>query len=59
LFGRAMEAAAQTLLKEMGTSVGTVWVPTSTADYSSFILTAADAPAEVVVDCRERLRHVD
>lgn len=48
-FGRTMEAAAQAVLKEKGgTSVGTVWVPTSTADYSSFLLTAADAHADVV-----------
>ena len=48
-FGRSMEAAAQAVLKEKGgSSVGTVWVPTSTADYSSFILTAADAHADVI-----------
>lgn len=48
-FGRTMEAAAQAVLKEKGgTSVGTVWVPTSTADYSSFLLTAAGSKADVV-----------
>jgi branched-chain amino acid transport system substrate-binding protein len=48
-FGRSMEAAAQEVLKEKGgSSVGTVWVPTSTADYSSFILTAAEAHADVI-----------
>jgi len=48
-FGHTMEGAAQAVLaRKGGVSVGTVWVPTSTMDYSSFIMTAAGTNAEVV-----------
>jgi branched-chain amino acid transport system substrate-binding protein len=48
-FGHTMEGAAQAVLaRKGGVSVGTVWVPTSTMDYSSFIMTAAGTNADVV-----------
>jgi len=48
-FGHTMENAARSMLNEKGGStVGTVWVPTSTADYSSFILRAANTKSDVV-----------
>jgi branched-chain amino acid transport system substrate-binding protein len=48
-FGHSMESAAQAVLARVGaTSVGTVWPPTNTTDFSSFILKAADTDADVV-----------